>query len=268
MLKTKMQKHGWIAAGALMLSIAAGPALAITKFDSLGNGGFVNNDITYGVGGRAFVTPLLYVEDYGNTKGAQDQLLGSGIDYSYMADLASSHVLNLTYTFTNNRDPGDLFPDMNGMRFMLDVIAYGSTLSPTKDLPSENWPAAVAGDPDKRRIQNLASGALNTILVNQNGIAVDGANNCLSGCTTDFALEWDRLVLKPGELWTVGLAFVDDPLLVGGGRWLRADSLDGTGNTLIFGNLQPVPEPNSYALLIAGLVLTGAIALRRARVAG
>lgn len=250
---------------------AASATILVTDNDS--DGSFLFDDITYGNGtGRAFVTPLLFTSDFGNTQPAATQVGGvhnpgaAGIDYSYGFSTGSgAPVVNLTYTFANVRDPKAAFPDVNGLRFMLDVTPHGSSVSPTTDKATQNWPGAVAGDPDKRQIQDLGAGALNTILVSNNGVS-DGtfSNNCITtGCTTDFGLEWDRTVLKPGETWTIKVTLVDDPALVTGGRWLKAESLDGTGNVLVVGNPTLVPEPGSYAMLLGGIAILVLVSRRR-----
>jgi len=201
--------------------------------DNNKDGSFVNSDITYGNGtGQAFITPLLFTSDFGNTKPAAQQVVGAGIDYAYSFTCSGISVVELNYTFTNMRKPGDLFPDVNGLRFMLDATAFGSAALTTTDKASQNWPTASLGDPDKRQIQDLNQGALNTILVSNNAVT-DSANNCApAGCTTDFGLEWDLKKLTPGESWTIRVSLVDNPSLVTGGRYLRADSVDVVGNSL------------------------------------
>jgi hypothetical protein len=245
---------------AFSLALAFGPvgsaSAIILVTDNNKDGSFINSDITYGNGtGQAFVTPLLFTSDFGNTKPAAQQVVGAGINYSYSFTGSGSSVVELDYTFTNVRKPGDLFPDVNGMRFMLDTTAFGSAALTTTDKASQNWPTPSPGDPDKRQIQDLNQGALNTILVSNNAVT-DNAHNCaLAGCTTDFGLEWDFAKLTPGESWTIRVSLVDNPNLVTGGRYLRADSVDVVGNSLIVGAPNLVPEPSSFLTLLTGLAL-------------
>jgi len=224
--------------------------------DNNKDGSFVNSDITYGNGtGQAFITPLLFTSDFGNTKPAAQQVVGAGIDYAYSFTGSGSSVVELNYTFTNMHKPGDLFPDVNGLRFMLDATAFGSAALTTTDKATQNWPTASLGDPDKRQIQDLNQGALNTILVSNNAVT-DSANNCApAGCTTDFGLECDLKKLTPGESWTIRVSLVDNPSLVTGGRYLRADSVDVVGNSLIVGAPNVVPETSSFLTLLTGLAL-------------
>jgi len=256
--------HKKLTALALMLGLSqVGGAFAVINVtDSLLDGSFADADITYGDGsGEAFVTPLLFATDFGNTQPAKTQVSGAGIDYSYSFSGAGTSAVELDYTFTSTRKPTDPFPDVTGLRFMLDVIAYGSNAAVTTDKATQQWPGAVAGDPDKRQIQDLNIGALKSLLISNNGIGVnDGMNNCApAGCTTNFGLEWDLATLAPGQTWSIKVKLVDSPALVNGGRFLRADSVDVQGNTLIMGNPTLVPEPITWMMLLAGFVLLGMV---------
>jgi hypothetical protein len=273
MLKVSSRK---LAGLALTLGLAyAGAASAIiTVTDHNGDGSFGSkfhpDDITYGDGsGEAFVTPLLFTTDLGDTKTAKTQVGGAGMNYSYLVTGGGTSPLKLQYTFTSTRLTTDTFPNVTGLRFMLDVIAFGSSAFVTTDVATQKWPPVpVAGDPDKRQIQDLNVGALNTLLVSNNGVT-DNANNCaLTGCTTDFGLEWDRATLTPGQSWTINVTLVDNPALVSGGRYLRADSVDVPGNVLFVGNPTLVPEPSSYAMLLAGVAMLAMIGRRRLRKLG
>jgi hypothetical protein len=76
-----------------------------------------------------------------------------------------------------------------------------------------------------------------------------------------MALQWNKASIAGGETWTVSFLLTDDPSLAGSGRYLQSSSL-GNGQSLIFGNPVPVPEPGTYALLFAGL---GMLALTQRR---
>jgi len=253
----------------LGLSQAGGAGAILTVTDSFKDGSFSGSDITYGNGdGEAFVTPLLFTADLGNTKTASSQVVGAGIDYAYSFSGGGTAPVKLQYTFTSTRKVTDPFPNVTGLRFMLDVIAVGTSTSfPPTDKASQSWPAAVAGDPDKRQIQDLNAGALNSLLVSNNGVTDNAITpNCIAaGCTTDFGLEWDRATLAPGQTWTINLSLVDNPALVIGGRYLRADSVDVPGNTLFVGNPTVVPEPHRYAMLLAGIAMLAVVGRKRLR---
>lgn len=241
----------------------AGPALAVFAVnDTFLDGSF--DQVAYGNGmGGAFITPFLFSTDLGNTQAAATQVMGAGINYSYALTGNGTSVLGLSYHFQNVRDPGSLFPNVTGLRFMLSVLAVGdvNTFSPA-DQASQNWPAKVAGDPDKRQIEDLNQNSLNSLIVNNNGLT-DGANNCgMLGCTAQLGLEWDLAQLTPGQSWDIHLRLLDSAALVAGGRYLRANSLDVPGNLLVVGNPLLIPEPEVYALLLAGFA---ALALRRRR---
>jgi hypothetical protein len=242
----------------LGLSQASSAFAVINVTDSFKDGSFANTDITYGDGsGEAFISPLLFATDFGNTQPAKTQVTGAGIDYSYSFSGSGTSTVELDYTFTSTRKSTDAFPNVSGLRFMLDAIAYGSNAFVTTDQASQSWPAAIAGDPDKRQIQDLNIGALKSLLISNNGIGInDGANNCApAGCTTNFGLEWDLATLAPGQTWNIKVKLVDDPALVNGGRFLRADSVDVVGNTLVVGNPTLVPEPITWMMLLVGFAL-------------
>ncbi len=72
---------------------------------------------------------------------------------------------------------------------------------------------------------------------------------------------WQQL--GAGETWNINVTLIDDPSLVVGGRYLTATSLGPNGTQIIFGNPQLVPEPETYAMLLAGLGLLAFLRMRR-----
>ena len=252
---------------AAVLAAAATPALAVFSVtDTALDGSFSITPISYGNGAAgAFVQPYFFTTDVGGAAaGPKTYTSGAGIAYSYSFTGNGTHELDFTYHFANTRSSGDLFPNVTGLRFMLDVGAIGSLDASTPhDVPSQNWPAKAAGDPDKRQVGDFFAGAIASQIAGSNSLN-DGANSCGAFCTTDLGLEWDLAQLAPGESWDVHVRMLDSALNVSGGRYLRADSLDVPGNLLIVGNptIAAIPEPEIYSLLVAGLAL---IEFRRRR---
>jgi hypothetical protein len=269
MLKVSCKKLVFLALTAGF--IYAGSASAtITVTDSNFDGSFGTvfpGDITYGNGSmQAVVTPLLFAHEFGNTQPAATQVGGANVTYSYGFGGSGTSVVSLDYTFVNNRTASDIPPTLTDLRFMLDVIALGTDNSQKNGVVTQNWPAAVPGDPSARQAQDLGAGALIPILQSNNRVTDNAFSaSCLTpgGCSTDFGLEWDRASLAPGESWTVHLSLVDNPALVTGGRWLKTSSVDVASNVLIVGNPNLVPEPESYAMLLAGLALLATLGRRR-----
>ena len=252
----------------LGLSQAGGAGAIFTVTDSSKDGSFTGSDITYGNGdGAAFVTPLLFTADLGNTKPASSQVVGAGIDYLYSFSGGGSSPVKLQYTFTSTRKVTDPFPNVTGLRFMLDVIAAGSSTFPPTDKASQSWPAAVAGDPDKRQIQDLNAGALNSLLVSNNGVTDNAITPSCVAAGAPRTSGWSGIVRRwlPDRRGPSTSQLVDNPALVSGGRYLRADSVDVPGNTLFVGNPTVVPEPSRYAMLLAGIAMLAAVGGRRLR---
>jgi hypothetical protein len=252
-----------LAAGLIHAGSAQG-AITQPLVDSALNGSFSN--IAYGDGSAAaFLTPLLYADGLG-TGDAKTQSGVGGLSYSYAVSSLGPSAVEVDYTFQNMRTALDPFPNVTNLRLMVDLVAYGSSALVTTDKASEHWLAAVAGDPAKRQVQDFAGGFLTATLPSSNTVT-DGANNCApAGCETDLALQWEQAVLVPNQVWTVRVKLVDDPKLVLGGRYLQASSVDVPGNAIIFGNPTLVPEPQAYALILAGLGLISWLRLRRAPV--
>jgi PEP-CTERM motif len=252
-----------IGAAALTLALwPAGSALgAITMPDGdvFQDGSFEN--LLYGTTGKAALTPLLYVGEFGSTLPAKQQA-GFELAYSYSFAGLGTSVFSVIYTITNN----DFLP-FTDLRFIVDVQpdGGGNAIPPTaSDTTSEFWGAQRPGDPDKRQIH--ARTVLDTLVgrIASNDGLDDGDNSCVGACDAELALEWDIPQLAPGETWTIGVALVDDPSIMLSERWVRAIA-DGTSNTVL--TVSAVPEPSTYAMLFGGLVVLGLAGWRRRAIA-
>ncbi len=254
-------------AGALALAlglVAAGPASSAINFgpsgDDLANGAF--NQMSFGSAGRANVTPLLYIDDFGATAPASQAVVGSDLSFDYSVLGIGTSAVTVSYSVTHG---GDEFADpFDDLRLIVATRAKGEpgSLDTATPIGFGNPPAAV----DAAQFRILDAGAAGPspieILIGANSL--NGSNACGAGCLPEMALQWNRASIAPGETWTVSFMLVDDPSLVGGGRYLQSTSLGGSGQQLIFGNPVPVPEPGTYALLFAGLGML-ALAQRRRR---
>jgi hypothetical protein len=204
------------------------------------------------------VTPFLYVKELGSTQDPPTQVSGTALTYNASYSGAGTSVLDIVYTLQNTG--GSPFTDL---RFMVNAQADGSgTFS---DTASESWGAAIAGDPDRRQIQsilNFPADTLATSIPANNGV-IEGPNPCLAACDVDLGLQWNRATLGAGETWTINVKLLDNPGMVIGGRYLTAISADTAATALVFGNPQLVPEPQTYALVLAGLGLISWLRMRR-----
>jgi hypothetical protein len=242
-------------AGSALAAISLDPGLGV----DYGDGRF--DYLTYGSTGTAFVSPLLYLGaldalPFGVTKPPTEQE-SPDLGYSVSHSAFGASTLDISYAITNTT-VASTFSDL---RFMINAQVDGS--STFMDSVSEVWSAQIAGDPDRRQIAEYDG--LNPLL-NQirtgNGVT-EGPNPCLVACDADLALQWNRATLSPGETWSINLRLVDDPALVLSGRYLMATSLDTAGTQLVIGNPQLVPEPQTYLLLAAGLLMVAVATQRR-----
>lgn len=234
--------------------VAPVPAAAALNGSDPGDGSFSN--LAYGLTGNAFVTPFLFVGELGATDTPTSLLLGvPNLTYSFTASGLGTSVVEATYSFTAHA------ASWTTLRFMLDVQADGN--SSFSDIAGERWLTKIDGDPDKRQVSDFSVSPLGTQITTFNSLT-DGAPVC-NPCDFDGALEWDRASLAPGQTWTINVKLVDDPSLVlpGPGRHLSATSALAGGTTLIFGNPQLVPEPQTYAMLLAGLGLLAFLRMRK-----
>ena len=249
-----------VLAAALGLALAGNAAAAITGTDTLLDGSF--NQLGFGADGRMNVTPLLYVGDFGATDVAATQVLGSELSYAYAVSGFGTPVLDLLYTVTN--DPGASAP-FSDLRFLLNVrvrgepgagdiataVGFGAPVQPGQPEQFQVFDAAALGPGSIERMRSA------------NGLNGSVAGACGgAGCATDLGLQWNRASLAPGESWQIAVQLVDDPSLVAGGRYLSTLSAGAGAQALLVGNVALVPEPETYAMLGAGLGLLASWRLR------
>lgn len=230
---------------------AAGPSLAAIDLpggDTEGNGDFNLSPFVYGMGGSAYLSTLLSVNELSGMAQPADHVLGTDLAYSYTppSGLGTS-VVDLSYSFTNTSST-DNWTDL---RFVVYLDPNGNNTS-FLDTVSMSLPPKVSGEFDKWEIGADAFLAPIKPTIQANRGVMNGNDACSpAACDVDFAFEWDRAALAPGESWIINFRMVDDPALVAGGRYLVAAS----DETLLAGNPVLVPEPESYAMLLAGLGL-------------
>jgi hypothetical protein len=244
------------AVAALVCAGPAGAAITLPGGDTLSNGDFAA--FSYGETGSAYVSTLLSVSGLLGVQQPALQVTGTTLDYSYSGPNGlGSPVVRIEYSFTNSGlDP------WSDLRFMVNVQPDGD-FATFEDIAGWNWPAASPGDPDRRQIGVFVVDPVLSQMQANNGV-LDGVDTCGGTCDADFGLEWRRATLAAGETWTIGLTLVDDPTLVIGGRYLSARSAANPTTThLVVGNPQLVPEPRTYALLLAGLGLLAFMRMRR-----
>jgi hypothetical protein len=246
----------------LLAALAAGPASAAISLpggDVLLDGSF--SQATYGLDGRMNITPLLFSSDLAQIDSPAAVVVGTDLSYSYNSafSLAES-VFTLTYTISNDALATDPF---NDLRFFVNVRAKGQP--GFNDSVGAGLPAGT--DPDSFQVFDggVAPPVLDRILsaANLNGSTQGTCGAPATGCFTELALQWNRASLAPGESWQIQLMLVDDPALVTGGRYLAAQSLGPNGQQLFMGNPTLVPEPETYALMLAGFGLLSWMRLRR-----
>jgi len=254
------------AAGALSLALgfcAAGPAYSAINFgpggDDLQNGAF--SQLSLGVAGRANVTPLLYIDTFAETKTATEAVLGTDLSFDYEVLGIGTSAVTVSYSVTHNGD--ELFSDpFDDLRLIVATRAKGQQGSLDTAAPIGFGAPPSSGDPVQFRVLDADAPGQSTLDILLGANALNGANACGADCFPELALQWNLASIAPGETWTVSWMLVDDPSLIAGGRYLQSASLGASGQQLYFGNPVLVPEPGTYALLLAGI---GLLALRQRR---
>ena len=237
--------------GALGLPFAAAANITLPGGDTTLDGAFA--DIRYGPsgGGTAFVTPRLFVSQFGDTLPPVQQVAGTGLAFQYALNGVGTPNLLLHYV-VRNTSSADSFTDL---RFIVNVEPSGP--GSFLDTVTQSWGAKGPFDPDAREIAPYsptpAANLLNRSESN-NGVN-NGVNGCgTSACDADFALQWNRAALAPGESWNIDIQLTDSAVIPPTERYLRAVSVD-SATTLL--TVSAVPEPAEYLLLSAGLAALG-----------
>ncbi len=236
-------------AAALTLSPLAAANIALPGGDTTLDGAFA--DLRYGPtgAGMAFVSPRLFVSQFGNTLPPPAQVLGTDLSFEYSFQGLGTPRFVVHYGI-RNQSAADTFTDL---RFILNVEPSGS--GSFLDTVTQTWGAKGPLDPDAREIAPFSDNPATNLLARSetnNGVN-DGANGCGAGaCDADFALQWNRASLAPGETWNVDVELSDSAGTPAAMRFLRATSVDNPGTML---TVSAVPEPQTYALFGAGLAL-------------
>jgi hypothetical protein len=232
---------------AIALSQAATANVTLPGGDTTLDGAFA--DLRYGPsgGGSAFVTPRLFVSQFGNTLPPPAQVLGTDLSFNYSFQGLGTARFLVHYDI-RNQSAADTFTDL---RFILNVEPSGP--GSFLDTVTQAWGAQGPFDPDAREIapysDNPATNLLNRAQTN-NGVN-NGANGCgAAQCDADFALQWNRAALAPGQTWNVDVEISDSAVAPSVQRFLRATSVDSPSTLL---TVSAVPEPEAYLFFGAGL---------------
>lgn len=242
---------------ALSMSAPALANIVLPGGDNFLDGSF--HGMTHNVSGTASLAARLYVGDLASTLPPFDQVVGTGLDFSYVAPVFGSHFATATYRLTNNDPTGPY----SNLRFFLNlktqgqanfmdtatVVGFGVPADPGAADQFQIFDYNAAGDKPLQQIEG------------NNNLNGSSAASCSTGCYSDLALQWSRAELLVGDTWEIRVSLVDDPKLVAGGRYLIASSLGKDGAQIIFGNPTPVPVPSALFLFASGLA--GLQALRR-----
>ncbi len=231
---------------------AARATLELPGGDSLLNGAF--DDVRYGDTGASYVTPLLYLGDFGATDAPSAHADVTDLTYQYSTVGLGTSALFLVYEIENLGI--DSFIDL---RFMLNVQADGS--NSFLDFVTVTFGGGLVGDPDAFQVGDFSVDPLGSVLAANDG--ADGSNACgAPACDADLALQWNLATLDPGGIWRIEVLLADDGS-AHSSRFLQATSADSANTALTLSGLaRVVPEPATLLLFGLGLAALGA---RRAR---
>ncbi|MCC6533303.1 MAG: PEP-CTERM sorting domain-containing protein [Burkholderiales bacterium] len=242
---------------AIGLSGSAAANITLEFGDTLLNGAF--NNIRYGPSGtgEAFLTPLLsFAPDVMQSPRAHADVTELSFQYATSGLGTPSFVVSYSL---HNDSAATTFSDL---RFVVNVEPTGSPgLGSFLDNVIGVWGPKGPFDPDAREIDAYSPDPITSLpgrIISNKGVN-DGANGCAGPCDADFALQWNRAQLAPGETWRIGLMLSDSPGAPASQRFLRAVSADDA-NTML--TISAVPEPAEYVLFGVGL---GVLALLRRR---
>ena len=231
-------------------------------------------DLSYGPTGAGNVyslRPFLFVQGLGSADTPDSVVaLNPGLSYSYGIEpgTAGSNLLISTYRITNVSASSTF-----NLRFAAVANPDGDSTN-YLDVISESWGAAAATDPAARAVQEFTDNPLSGIVADLkftnsivNGGPVPPGACATNGCDALLALQWGAplISIAPGETFVARIGLSDAGLALSS-RFLTAASVFNPGTTLTFsgtGEVVAVPEVSSWAMLITGLGLVGALARRR-----
>ena len=244
---------------ALGLPFASMANITLPGGDATLDGAFA--DMRYGTSGSgtAFVTPRLFISQFGNTLPPFQQVVGTDLGFQYSLEGLGTPNLLLHYVLRNNSS-ADNFTDL---RFIVNVEPSGP--GSFLDTVTESWGTKGPFDPDAREIAPYSATPAANLLnrsENNNGVS-NGVNACgAPPCDADFALQWNRAALAPGQTWNIDIQLSDSAAIPPTQRFLRAASVD-SATTLL--TVSAIPEPSEYLLFSAGLAAL-ILRLRKRRV--